>query len=170
MPDLGAFGFSGAAWRDLFDRRRAAPASPETRAFEQSGVWRYREHVLPGLDTEALVSKPEGVTRLYAGGALGDELGLARLFVKHEGENPTLSFKDRGMAAGVTWAKACGFPVVGCASTGDTSAALAAYAAEVPAMRAIMLLRTRRSRTSSSPRLSPTARRPSASTRTSTAA
>jgi threonine synthase len=139
-PDLESFGLPGAAWRDLFDRRRAAAGSPETRAFERSGVWRYREHVLPGLDTGLLVSKPEGATRLYAGGALGDELGLARLFVKHEGENPTLSFKDRGMAAGVTWAKACGFPLVGCASTGDTSAALAAYAAEVPGMRAVVLL------------------------------
>ena len=140
VPDLEAFGTSGAAWRDLFDRRRACAHSPETRAFERSGVWRYREHVLPGLDAAHLVSKPEGDTRLYAGGALGEELGFSRLFVKHEGENPTLSFKDRGMAAGVTWAKACGFPVVACASTGDTSAALAAYAAEVPGMRAVVLL------------------------------
>jgi threonine synthase len=138
--DLEAFGLSGAAWRDLFDRRRAAPLSPGVRPCERSGVWRYREHVLPGLDASRLVSKPEGVTRLYAGGALGEELGLSRLFVKHEGENPTLSFKDRGMAAGVTWANACGFPLVGCASTGDTSAALAAYAAEVPGMRAVVLL------------------------------
>jgi threonine synthase len=140
VPDLEAFGRSGAAWRDLFDGRRAAPLSPDTRPWERSGVWRYREHVLPGLDASLLVSKPEGVTRLYAGGALGEELGLGRLFVKHEGENPTLSFKDRGMAAGVTWAKVCGFALVGCASTGDTSAALAAYAAEVPGMRALVLL------------------------------
>ncbi|MGA7991630.1 MAG: threonine synthase [Thermoanaerobaculia bacterium] len=139
-PDLEAFGHSGNAWRDLFERRRAAPLSPGTLPHERSGVWRYREHVLPGLDASLLVSKPEGATRLYAGGALGEELGLARLFVKHEGENPTLSFKDRGMTAGVTWAKACGFPLVGCASTGDTSAALAAYAAEVPGMRAVVLL------------------------------
>jgi threonine synthase len=140
VPDLESFGFSGVAWRDLFDRRRAAAGSPGTQAFERSGVWRYREHVLPGLDTPHLVSKPEGATRLYAGGALGEDLGLPRLFVKHEGENPTLSFKDRGMAAGVTWAKACGFPIVACASTGDTSAALAAYAAESTGMRAVVLL------------------------------
>ena len=140
VPDLASFGYAGAKWRDLFDRRRAATLSPETRPYERSGVWRYREHVLPGLDPSLIVSKPEGATRLYAGGALGEELGLARLFVKHEGENPTLSFKDRGMTAGVTWAKACGFPVVGCASTGDTSAALAAYAAEAPGMRAVVLL------------------------------
>jgi hypothetical protein len=62
-PDLESFGLSGAAWRDLFDRRRAAAGSPETRAFERSGVWRYREHVLPGLDAAQLVSKPEGATR-----------------------------------------------------------------------------------------------------------
>ena len=140
VPDLAAFGRTGAAWRDLFEARRTAPLAPGTLPSERSGVWRYREHVLPGLDLPLLVSKPEGATRLYAGGALGDELGLARMFVKHEGENPTLSFKDRGMAAGVTWARACGFPLVGCASTGDTSAALAAYAAEVPGMRAVVLL------------------------------
>jgi threonine synthase len=140
VPDLEAFGYTGAAWRDLFEKRRTAAGSPAAPAHERSGVWRYREHVLPGLDARHLVSKPEGATRLYAGGALGEELGLARLFVKHEGENPTLSFKDRGMAAGVSWAKACGIPVVGCASTGDTSAALAAYAAGVPGMRAVVLL------------------------------
>ena len=130
VPDLAAFGYSGGEWRDLFDARRAAPGSPSAGVWARSGVWRYREHVLPGLDPARLVSKPEGATRLYPGGALGEELGLARMFVKHEGENPTLSFKDRGMTAGVTWANACGFPVVACASTGDTSAALAAYAAE----------------------------------------
>ena len=140
VSDLHAFGRTGAAWQDLFDRRRAAPHSEASRPFETSGVWRFREHVLPDLPEGGIVSKPEGATRLYAGGALGEELSLDRLFVKHEGENPTLSFKDRGMTVGVSWARACGFATVACASTGDTSAALAAYAAAVPGMRAVVLL------------------------------
>jgi len=138
--DLRAWGRSGAEWRDLFDRRRAALPSAATPPFTQSGVWRFREHVLPDLPEAEIVSKPEGATRLYPGRALGEELGLSRLFVKHEGENPTLSFKDRGMTAGVSWARHLGIRDVACASTGDTSAALAAYAAEVPGMRAIVLL------------------------------
>ena len=140
VSELRAFGRSAGAWRDLFDRRRAAAPSEASRPFESSGVWRFREHVLPDLPESAIVSKPEGATRLYAAGALGDELAFSRLFVKHEGENPTLSFKDRGMTVGVSWARVSGFSTVACASTGDTSAALAAYAAAVPGMRAVVLL------------------------------
>ena len=138
--DLASFGRSGADWRSLFDRRRSALPGLATKPYEQSGVWRYREHVLPCLPEVSIVSKPEGNTRLYPGRALGDELGLSRMFVKHEGENPTLSFKDRGMTVGVSWARHLGIRDVACASTGDTSAALAAYAAEVPGMRGIVLL------------------------------
>lgn len=140
VSELRAFGRTGDTWRDLFDRRRAASPSEATRPFETSGVWRFREHVLPDLPESGIVSKPEGATRLYAAGALGDELSFSRLFVKHEGENPTLSFKDRGMTVGVSWAHTSGFSTVACASTGDTSAALAAYAAAVPGMRAVVLL------------------------------
>lgn len=138
--DLRSSGRSGAAWRDLFDRRRAALPGAGTHPYELSGVWRYRELVFPSLPEAALVSKPEGATRLYAGRSLGEELGLSRLFVKHEGENPTLSFKDRGMTVGVSWARYLGVTHVACASTGDTSAALAAYAAEVPGMTGVVLV------------------------------
>ena len=138
--DLATFGRSGDSWRSLFDQRRSALPTASTPTFEESGVWRYREHVLPCLPEAEIVSKPEGNTRLYPGRALGDAIGLSRMFVKHEGENPTLSFKDRGMTAGVSWARHLGIRDVACASTGDTSAALAAYAAEVPGMRGIVLL------------------------------
>lgn len=138
--DLRSFGRTGQHWRDLFDRRRSAPRSEATPPFQLSGVWRFRELVLPDLPPGEIVSKPEGNTRLYPGRALGEELGLARLFVKHEGENPTLSFKDRGMTVGVSWARHLGIRHVACASTGDTSAALAAYAAEVPGMKGVVLL------------------------------
>ncbi|MHB1047063.1 MAG: threonine synthase [Thermoanaerobaculia bacterium] len=140
LHDLASFGRSGREWRDLFDRRRSALPGAETPAFERSGVWRYREHVFPALAPEEIVSKPEGATHLYRSAELGKELDLARLFVKHEGENPTLSFKDRGMTVGVSWARHLGRTDVVCASTGDTSAALASYAAEVPGMRAVVLL------------------------------
>lgn len=138
--DLRAFGRSGAAWRDLFDNRRQALPNEGQKTFAQSGVWRYREHVLPDLPEDHIVSKPEGNTRLYPGRAIAEALDLPRLFVKHEGENPTLSFKDRGMTAGVSWARHLGIKNVVCASTGDTSAALAAYAAEVPGMQGVVLL------------------------------
>ena len=138
--DLASFGRSGREWRDLFDRRRSALPSAATPAWERSGVWRYREHVFPALTPGEIVSKPEGATPLYRCVGLGKELDLARLFVKHEGENPTLSFKDRGMTVGVSWARHLGRTDVVCASTGDTSAALASYAAEVPGMRAVVLL------------------------------
>ncbi len=140
FSDIQAFGLSGEAWRDLFDRRRTALPEASARAFEASGVWRYRELVLPDLPEDEIVSKPEGATRLYAPTELGKVLDIPRLRVKHEGENPTLSFKDRGMTAGVSWARHLGFRDVACASTGDTSAALAPYAAEVPEMRAIVLV------------------------------
>jgi threonine synthase len=87
---------------------------------DQSGVWRFREAVLEVAAAE-LVSHPEGATRLY------ERDGL--LF-KHEGENPTGSFKDRGMTVAITQAKRLGARAVACASTGNTSASLAAYAAQ----------------------------------------
>ena len=171
VPDLRAFGRTGAAWRDLFDRRRAAPRSSEaTRPYEMSGVWRFREHVFPDLPESGIVSKPEGATRLYAGGALGEELGLSRLFVKHEGENPTLSFKDRGMTAGVSWARAAAFRPSRARRRAIRRRRSRRTPPRCPACAPSSSCRTRRSRTSSSARRSRTGRRRSGSTRTSTAA
>jgi threonine synthase len=89
------------------------------------GVWRYRE-LLP---VSKRVSFNEGGTGLYKCPTLAKKLGLQKLYVKNEGENPTGSFKDRGMTVGVSRALDLGFEVVGCASTGNTSASLAAYSA-----------------------------------------
>jgi threonine synthase len=97
---------------------------------DRSGVWRFREAVRE-LPVEALVTHPEGATRLYARPALSSWAGIERLFFKHEGENPTGSFKDRGMVVGITQAVRVGARAVACASTGNTSASLAAYAAQV---------------------------------------
>jgi threonine synthase len=93
-----------------------------------SGVWRFREIVLP--TAEAVVSHPEGNTPLLHREALDRWSGARRLLLKHEGHNPTGSFKDRGMTVGITHAVRLGATAVACASTGNTSASLASYAAQ----------------------------------------
>ncbi len=107
-----------------FDRRLGSRAP-----LDRSGVWRFRELVLP-LDPQHVVTKPEGNTNLYSPRALAAYVGVERLRLKHEGENPTGSFKDRGMTVAVSVARAFGQRRVACASTGNTAASLAAYAAE----------------------------------------
>jgi len=92
-------------------------------------VWRYLE-LLPIEDKEKIVSLGEGGTNLNRCSRLSEKLGLKDLYVKNEGENPTGSFKDRGMTVGVTKALELGMKRVTCASTGNTSASLAAYAAK----------------------------------------
>ena len=96
-------------------------------------VWRYRE-LLPV--TIEPVTLQEGGTPLYHLERIGDEIGLPHLYAKHEGMNPTGSFKDRGMTIGVSMALQLHKTSVACASTGNTSASLAAYAARagVPAV------------------------------------
>ncbi len=91
-------------------------------------VWRYRDF-MPIHEATRLVTLSEGGTGLHRSQRLCDELGLKQLYVKNEGENPTGSFKDRGMTVGVTKAVELGARHVICASTGNTSASLAAYAA-----------------------------------------
>jgi threonine synthase len=99
-------------------------------ALRHSGVWRYRE-LLPELPVESIVTRWEGNTPLYADDRLTDFAGITNgdLAFKHEGHNPTASFKDRGMTVGISHAKAMGAGIVACASTGNTSASLASYAA-----------------------------------------
>jgi threonine synthase len=106
----------------------------DARAAEESGVWRFRELVLP--ERVATISHPEGRTALYRRESLSLFGGVADLALKHEGENPTGSFKDRGMTVAITQALAAGARGVACASTGNTSASMAAYAAQagVPAL------------------------------------
>jgi threonine synthase len=102
-----------------------------------SGVWRYHQ-LLPLLPDEAIVSLWEGNTPLYRDPRLDRYAGLesGNLQFKHEGMNPTGSFKDRGMTVGISHARAIGARMVACASTGNTSASLAAYAAAagIPAL------------------------------------
>jgi threonine synthase len=113
----------GAIDFDLFDRRLGSKAIAD-----RSGVWRFRELILP-LPPAELVTKPEGNTNLYRSSALASWVGVDDLALKHEGENPTGSFKDRGMTVGISVAKKLGMERVACASTGNTSASMASYAA-----------------------------------------
>lgn len=114
----------GPSLRRLFDERRGRGTE-----LDLSGVWRYRELVLP-LGADHAVSHPEGNTPLLRRAAIAEYAGLPALPIKHEGHNPTGSFKDRGMTVAVTQAKRIAATAVACASTGNTSAALAAYAAQ----------------------------------------
>lgn len=118
---------TGDAWRSLFDRRWAATSS--------SGVWSKREWIAPEIPDDAIVTTGEGMTPLYPARRLADELGFGELFVKQCGTTHTGSFKDLGMTVLVSVVNhavrsgALRVRAIACASTGDTSAALAAYGA-----------------------------------------
>jgi threonine synthase len=113
----------GPDLRALFAARRGDGSA------STSGVWRYQELVLPNAG-EHIVSHPEGNTPLLERERVSSFAGVSSLLLKHEGHNPTGSFKDRGMTVGVTQARRIGARAVACASTGNTSASLAAYAAQ----------------------------------------
>jgi len=120
---------SADAWKSLIDRRVGA-----TRWPYGSGVWGMREWVMPDLRDENVVSMYEGNTNLFWAERLGKQIGVPDLWIKLCGNSHTGSFKDLGMTvlvSGVKQMMADGSPVraVACASTGDTSAALASYAA-----------------------------------------
>jgi len=99
-------------------------------------VWRYRE-LLPVAGSP--VTLREGGTPLYPLEQLGKEMGLRSLHAKHEGMNPSGSFKDRGMTVGVSMALQLGKQTVACASTGNTSASLAMYAAKAGIPSVVLL-------------------------------
>jgi threonine synthase len=116
---------------------RERRASSET--LDHSGVWRFRE-LLPFLDSFGnAVTLREGNTPLYPLYRAAKALGIDQLYAKHQGMNPTGSFKDTGMTAALSVARERGFEWVACASTGNTSAAMAAYAARA-GMRSLVLI------------------------------
>jgi threonine synthase len=103
-----------------------------------SGVWRFRE-VLPFEDAAPIVTLFEGNTPLYDAPKCAHYAGLLSLALKHQGTNPTGSFKDTGMTTAVTQAAILGARAVVCASTGNTAASLAAYAARAN-LKCVVLL------------------------------
>jgi len=102
----------------------------------KSTMWKYKEFM--PVDESKIISLDEGGTPFIKCDRLGEELGV-NLHVKVEGSNPTGSFKDRGMSVGITKALELNVDTVGCASTGNTSASLAAYAARA-GLKCIVLL------------------------------
>lgn len=108
----------------------------ETFNCRRDNIWKYKEF-LP-VNAENRVSLDEGGTPFCKCEKIGDELGID-LYVKVEGSNPTGSFKDRGMSVGTTKAVDLGVDMVGCASTGNTSASLSAYAARAGLKCAVVL-------------------------------
>ncbi|MXX40991.1 MAG: pyridoxal-phosphate dependent enzyme, partial [Gemmatimonadetes bacterium] len=127
---------SGGEWRTLFDQRYMSSVHPYG-----SSVWGKKEMVCPLVEDENVVSMYEGGSNLLWAERLGAELGLEDLWIKQCGNSHTGSFKDLGMTVLVSMvnqmiAEGQSIPAVACASTGDTSAALAAYcaAAGIPAI------------------------------------
>ncbi len=116
----------GAA-ADLRRRWLGRRLSNEPR--DLSGVWRFRELLPDVYGANGVITLAEGNTPLVRGQKTLSLAGLENLWFKHLGWNPTGSFKDLGMTAGITEAKFVGAKAVACASTGNTAAALAAYAA-----------------------------------------
>jgi len=110
--------------------------NPELWRKKPLSVWRY-EDFLPKVREK--ISLNEGGTSLYKCDRLAEKLGIKNLWVKNEGENPTGSFKDRGMTVGVSLAKELDNRIVACASTGNTSASLAAYAARAGLKCVVMI-------------------------------
>jgi threonine synthase len=121
------------ALRYLWQERKTS-----TLSIDQSGVWRFRD-LLPIVADERIVTLREGNTPLYEMPRSAESLGLNWLLAKHQGMNPTGSFKDTGMTAALSVAVAAGFEWVACASTGNTSAAMAAYAARA-GLRSLVLI------------------------------
>jgi threonine synthase len=119
----------GAAWRDTFDARAAKAAWPLG-----SGVWGKHEWIAPQLPLDDVVSMGEGNSNLLHARRYGRSIGIEQLWLKHCGNSHTGSFKDLGMTVLVSVVnhairRGRRITAIGCASTGDTSAALAAYGA-----------------------------------------
>jgi threonine synthase len=132
---------SAAEWKQLFDLRTRSNEWPFG-----SGVWGKKEWVCPDLENNNVVSMYEGHTNCFWAERLGQEIGVPDLWVKLSGNSHTGSFKDLGMTVLVSVVRqmlADGKPIraVACASTGDTSAALSAYAAAAGIPAVILLPR-----------------------------
>lgn len=132
---------SAQEWKDLFIKRTRSNEWPYG-----SGVWGKKEWVCPQINDESVVSLYEGYTNCFWAQRLGEELDLSDLWVKLCGNSHTGSFKDLGMTVLMSVVKQMisdGKPIqaVACASTGDTSAALAAYAAAAGIPAVILLPR-----------------------------
>jgi len=121
--DAGPAGLNAVALKSVWLDRRAS-----LKSADQSGVWRFRE-ILPEIAAEQMITIREGNTPVYELPYCAKSAGLKQLRAKHQGMNPTGSFKDTGMTVAASFARQAGYKWVACASTGNTSASMAAYAA-----------------------------------------
>jgi len=122
-PGAASEKLNAATLKAIWRERRSSPLPQD-----QSGVWRFRE-VLPPLGKDSPITLREGNTPLYELSLCSRITGVKQLYAKHQGMNPTGSFKDTGMTVASSFARKDGFRWVACASTGNTSASMAAYAA-----------------------------------------
>jgi threonine synthase len=131
--ERGPAGLDAPRLKDLWRERRSSlnPA-------DQSGVWRFRE-ILPEIAQDQIISIREGNTPVYELPHCAKSAGIKHLFAKHQGMNPTGSFKDTGMTVAASFARQAGYKWVACASTGNTSASMAAYAAR-GGLRSLVLI------------------------------
>jgi threonine synthase len=133
-PDWDTSRIDADTLRNLWRQRRTSGLP-----VDESGVWRFRE-LLPSFgDWEQIITLREGNTPLYDMPCCARVAGMQQLYAKHQGMNPTGSFKDTGMTVAASVARREGFRWVACASTGNTSASMAAYAAR-GGMRSLVLI------------------------------
>jgi threonine synthase len=133
-PSWKSSALSAAALKSKWRERRGSNAS-----LDVSGVWRFRELLPTPQSEQQVVTLREGNTPLYELRQSSRITGVPRLYGKHQGMNPTGSFKDTGMSVAATFAREAGYRWVACASTGNTSASMAAYAAR-GGMRSLVLV------------------------------
>ncbi|MGH9517095.1 MAG: threonine synthase [Terriglobales bacterium] len=121
--ESGPAGLPAFSLKKLWSDRRSS-----RDPVDQSGVWRFRE-ILPEIPSPQIITIKEGNTPVYELPHCARSAGVVQLFAKHQGMNPTGSFKDTGMTVAASFARQAGYKWVACASTGNTSASMAAYAA-----------------------------------------
>ncbi len=127
-------GLNSASLKALWRTRRKS-----LLPVDQSGVWRFRE-LLPAIpEGSRVITLREGNTPIYELRNCAQTAGVDTLLAKHQGMNPSGSFKDTGMTVAASMARSAKFRWVGCASTGNTSASMAAYAA-YGGMRSLVLI------------------------------
>jgi threonine synthase len=137
-PTWKSGSLNAAALKSIWRDRRASDGTLNA-SLDLSGVWRFRELLPAPQSEEHVITLREGNTPLYDLPQSSRVTGVARLYAKHQGMNPTGSFKDAGMTVAATFGRQAGYRWVACASTGNTSASMAAYAAR-GGMRSLVLV------------------------------
>ncbi|MCP4723703.1 MAG: pyridoxal-phosphate dependent enzyme, partial [bacterium] len=126
-------------WDEVYKEKNFFQLIDYRSSRHNSGVWRYKDFIGINAKKREIVTRNEGNTGLYRAKKISEWTGIDEIEVKHEGENPTGSFKDRGMTVAMTKALQLNINVVACASTGNTSASMASYASTA-GLRSLVLV------------------------------